>query len=103
MRIIVPHHRSRQEVIQTIDKSLDELLQQSLPVKLVVQQRTWEGSTLAFSVAAKMAFISSTVKGTIEVTDTEVIIDVDLGMFQSFVSQEKAQEVIGARVRGLLS
>lgn len=103
MRIIVPHHRSRQEVIQTIDKSLDELLQQSLPVKLVVQQRTWQGSTLNFSVAAKMAFISSTVKGTIEVTDTEVIIDVDLGMFQSFISQEKAQEVISTRVRGLLS
>ena len=103
MRVIVPHHRSRQEVIQTIDKSLDELLQQSLPVKLVVQQRTWQGSTLTFNVAAKMGFLSSPVKGTIEVTDIEVIIDVDLGIFQSFVPAEKAQELIGTRVRGLLS
>jgi hypothetical protein len=103
MRIIVPHHRTRAEVIQTIDESLDQLLQQSLPVKLVVQQRTWQGSTLTFNVAAKMGFISSPVKGTIDVTDTDVTIDVDLGVFERFVPADKAQDLISTRIRGLLN
>lgn len=103
MRITVSHNKSREEVIQTIDRSLDDLLQQSLPVKLTVQQRSWQGSTLNFSVTASMGFISSPVKGTVDVTDHDLTIDVDLGMFERFVPAEKARELVTTRVRGLLT
>ena len=102
MKIIVPHNKPKEEVIQTIDRSIDDLLRQSLPVKFTVQQRTWQGSTLTFAVAAKVGFVNAPVKGSIEVTDTDLIIDVDLGMLSNFVSDEKARAVVGTRIRGLL-
>ena len=103
MRIIVPHNKPKEEVVQTIDRSIDDLLQQSLPVQLTVQQRSWQGSTLTFSVAAKMGFLSTPVKGTVDVSDSDITIDVDLGMFESFVPAEKAREVVSSRIRGLLN
>lgn len=102
MRIIVPHNKPREEVIQTIDRSIDDLLQQSLPVQVTVQQRTWQGSTLTFAVAAKMGFLSTPVKGTVDVSDSDIIIDVDLGMFESFVPADKARDLVTSRVRALL-
>jgi hypothetical protein len=102
MKIIVPNNKPKEEVIQTIDRSIDDLLRQSLPVKLTVQQRTWQGSTLTFAVSAKIGFVNTPIKGSIEVTDTDLIIDVDLGMLSNFVSDEKARAVLVTRVRGLL-
>jgi hypothetical protein len=103
MRITVSHNKPKEEVIQSIDRSIDDLLKQSLPVQITVQQRSWQGSTLTFAIAAKMGFFSSPIKGTVDVTDTDITIDADLGMFEGFVSAEKAREVVGSRVRGLLN
>jgi hypothetical protein len=103
MRITVSHNKPKEEVIQSIDRSIDDLLKQSLPVQITVEQRSWQGSTLTFAIAAKMGFFSSPIKGTVDVTDTDITIDADLGMFESFVSAEKAREVVGSRVRGLLN
>jgi hypothetical protein len=103
MKIVVPHNKPKEEVIQKIDRSIDDLLQQSLPVQLTVQQRGWQGSTLKFSLDAKMGFLSTPVKGTVDVTDTDITIDADLGMFESFVPVEKAREVVSSRIRGLLN
>jgi hypothetical protein len=103
MRITVSHNKPKEEVIQSIDRSIDDLLKQSLPVQITVEQRSWQGSTLTFAIAAKMGFFSSPIKGTVDVTDTDITIDADLGMFESFVSAEKAREVVGSRVRGILN
>jgi Putative polyhydroxyalkanoic acid system protein (PHA_gran_rgn) len=104
MRVIVPHSKSREDVIQTIDRSLNDLFQQSgtLPVRLVEQQRSWQGSTLTFSLAAKMGIVSTPIKGTVEVTDRDVTIDVDLGMFERMISAEKARGLVASRVQRLL-
>jgi hypothetical protein len=104
MRIIVPHKKSREDVIQTIDRSLNELLQQpgTLPVQLLEPQRSWQGSTLKFSLTAKMGFLSTPIKGTAEVTDHDVTIDVDFGIFERMIPAEKAQDLITSRIRGLL-
>jgi hypothetical protein len=50
-----------------------------------------------------MGFLSTPVKGTVDVTDTDITIDADLGMFESFVPVEKAREVVSSRIRGLLN
>jgi hypothetical protein len=104
MRIVVPHNKSRDEVIQTIDRSLNDLFQlpNTLPVRFVQQERSWRGSTLTFSLAARMGIVSTPIKGTVEVTDRNITIEVDLGMVERLIPAEKASRVIGNRVRGLL-
>jgi aryl-alcohol dehydrogenase-like predicted oxidoreductase len=104
VKITVPHNQSREQVMKAVDKSLNELFQgiAILPVHFVEDRRTWRGSTLAFSLTAKTAFISTPIKGTIEVTDREVIIDVDLGMLERLIPATRVREVVSQRVRGLL-
>jgi hypothetical protein len=46
--------------------------------------------------------MSTPIKGTIEVTDHDLIIDADLGMFNRFVDEKTAQKAIGSRLKGLL-
>jgi hypothetical protein len=90
--------------METIDRSLNDLFRQSgtLPVRLVEQQRSWQGSTLTFSLAAKMGIVSTPIKGTVEVTDRDITIDVDLGMFERMIPAEKARGLVASRVQGLL-
>jgi hypothetical protein len=50
-----------------------------------------------------MAMLSTPITGTVEVTDTDVIINADLGMLNRFVSDETAAEMFGKRFKGLLN
>jgi hypothetical protein len=104
MRVTIPHNKSKEEVVQTIDRSIDDLLKQAagLPVKIADQQRNWQGSTMNFSLVAKMGLLSTPIKGTVDVTDHDVTIDVDLGILERMIPAEKAKEMIGSRVKGLL-
>ena len=104
MRIAISHNRSKEEIIQAIDRSFADLFQQrgGLPLQMTVDQKNWQGSTLTFALTANLGFLSSPIKGTIEVTDKEVIIDADLGILSRFVSEKTAQEMISSRVAGLL-
>ena len=104
MRVTIPHNKSKEEVVQTIDRSIDDLLKQAagLPVKIADQQRNWQGSTMNFSLVAKMGLLSTPIKGTVDVTDHDVTIDVDLGILERMIPAEKAKDMIGSRVKGLL-
>jgi hypothetical protein len=104
MRISISHKKPKEEVIETIERLVKDVLQQSssLPVKLVNPQTSWQGSTMNFSLTAKMGFISSPVKGTVEVTDRDIIIIADLGVFERFIPESKAKEMLTTRVHGLL-
>jgi hypothetical protein len=104
MRITIAHNKPKQEVIDSIDRGFDDVFQmQGLPLKLVMEQKSWQGSTLTFALSAKMGFMSSPIKGTIEVTDRDVTINADLGMFERFVSEDKAREVLTTKFKGLLT
>ncbi|HEY2323484.1 MAG TPA: polyhydroxyalkanoic acid system family protein [Thermoanaerobaculia bacterium] len=70
MKIIVPHHTTREEARKIVDRRLGELLAQ-YGHYASDSQMTWSGDRLDFSGKAK----GFSVNGTIEVTDTEVIID----------------------------
>jgi hypothetical protein len=71
-------------------------------VRLVVEQRNWQGSTLTFSLSAKMGLVSSSIRGTVEVTDRDLTIDVDLGLLERLVPAQTVRDVISSRVKGLL-
>jgi hypothetical protein len=105
VRITITHSRSKEEVIQSIDRGFGQLFQEAgaLPVKVVVEQRSWQGSTMSFLLTAKMGILSTPIKGTVDVTDKDLTIDVDLGMFNRFVDEESAQQMIGNRIKGLLN
>ena len=102
MRITVSHNRAQQEVVDSINRSFDELFSAGLPVKVVVQQKEWQGSTLNFALTAKMGMLSTPIKGTVEVTDHDLTVDADLGMLNNFISEKSAQDMIGTRIKGLL-
>ena len=104
MRITVSHNRSKEEVVQSVDKSFNDLFQGigGIPVKLVQEHKSWQGSTLTFALTAKMGLLSTPIKGTIEVTDRDITIDADLGILERMIPAKKAHELVSQHVRGLL-
>jgi hypothetical protein len=104
MRVTISHNRPKEEVIRTVERSFDDLFKGVgvLPVQLVQEHRSWQGSTLTFAMTAKMGFMSTPIKGTVDVTDRDLTIDVDLGILERMIPAKKAQEMTTDRVRGLL-
>ena len=94
MRVTVPHNRTKQEAIQSVDRAFNEMFQgvAGVPVRLTVQQRNWQGSTLTFALSAKMGLISTPITGTIEVTDKDLTIDADLGLLGRFIPAATVRE-----------
>ena len=105
MRITVSHTKSKTEVMRSVDRSFDDLFRGMgvIPIQFVGERRSWQGSTLTFSLSAKMGFVSTPMKGTIEVTDRDITIDADLGLLERLIPATKARDSIASRVRGLLS
>jgi hypothetical protein len=104
MRITIAHKKPKQEVVDSIDRGFDDVFKmEGLPLKVVLEQKSWQGSTMTFALSAKMGFMSSPIKGTIDVTDRDVTIDADLGMFERFVSEDKVRGVLSTKFKGLLT
>jgi hypothetical protein len=104
MRITIAHKKPKQEVVDSIDRGFDDVFKMDgLPLKLVLEQKNWQGSTMTFALSAKMGFMSSPIKGTIDVTDRDVTIDADLGMFERFVSEDKVRGALATKFKGLLT
>jgi len=104
MRITIAHNRSKAEIIDSLDRSFNEMFQgvPGIPVKLVVQEKSWQGSVLSFSLSARLGLLSTPIKGTVEVTDHDLTLDIDLGLLNRLVPEQTAREVIGTRTKGLL-
>lgn len=105
MRITVSHTRSKAEAMQAVDRSFDDLFRGMgvIPIQFVEERRSWQGSTLNFSLSAKIGFVSTPMKGTIEVTDRDITIDADLGLLERLIPASKVRDSITSRVRGRLS
>jgi Putative polyhydroxyalkanoic acid system protein (PHA_gran_rgn) len=104
MRITISHNRPKAEIVEAVDRSFGDLFKTAaqLPVKITVQERTWQGSTLNFALTAKWGLLSTPVKGTVEVTDHDITVDADLGLLNRFISENTAHSVLTDRVKGLL-
>jgi hypothetical protein len=105
MRITISHNRLKADMIASVDRSFNQMLQgePGLPLRLVVKEKSWQGSILSFTLSAKMGFVSTPIKGTIEVTDNELIVDADLGLLNRLLPEETVREVSGNRIKGLLN
>jgi hypothetical protein len=104
MRVTISHNRPKAEVVESVDRSFDQMFQDvaGLPVKIAVQQKNWQGSTLIFALTAKWGLLNTPIKGTVVVTDDDLTIDADLGMLERLVPEKTVREMIGTRVKGLL-
>jgi hypothetical protein len=104
MRITISHNRSKAQIMESVDRSFDEMFRgvAGLPIRLVLEQRSWQGSILSFSLTAKMGLLSTPIKGTVEVTDQDITVDADLGLLNRLVPEKTVREVIGNRMKGLL-
>ena len=105
MRVTISHNKPRQEVMQLVDRSFDDLFRGlgPMPVQLIDEKRAWQGSTMHFSLSARMGFVSTPIKGTVDVTDKDMTIDADLGFLERFLPTATVQQALTSRVRGLLT
>ena len=90
--------------MHSVDQSVDQLFSGTagLPLRLSSKQRNWQGSTMHFSLTAKMGLLSTPIKGYVEVTDKDITVDADLGILERMIPAKKAQEALSCHVRGLL-
>jgi len=107
VKITVEHSSSKEEVKQAVNRSLDDIFTNSvpLPVTLLQQQRSWSADTLTFSLIAKMGplgMISTPITGTVHVSDRDVTIDVNLGILERLIPVDKARQAVTTRLKGLL-
>ena len=92
MRVTVPHHTDKETARRKVEARLQQLLTQYSDYLSNVDQR-WEGDRLVFSGSAR----GFKANGTLEVTDSEVIIDGKLPLiarpFESRVKSTIEREV----------
>src|ERR1051325_2580509 len=94
MRITVPHHTTKANARQIVEKRLDDLQRQYGDQASDID-KNWNGDTLSFQVKAR----GLTGKGTVQNTDSEVILDGKLPLLarpfepriKAAVEQEAAQ------------
>ena len=103
MRITIAHNRSKAAMIASVDRSFDEMLQEKagLPVRLVVKQKSWQGPILSFTLSAKMGLLSTPIKGTVEVTERDLIVDADLGILKNILPEKAVREVFANKLKEL--
>jgi Putative polyhydroxyalkanoic acid system protein (PHA_gran_rgn) len=105
MRITVAHNKGRAQMIQMVDRAFDDVFKgvAQAPLTITNQQKSWKGSLMTFSLVAKMGFMSNPISGTVQVTDSEVTLEADLGMLGKLLPGHKIQTALQTRLRGLLA
>lgn len=105
MRVTVTHNKTEQQVKDAVDHSMDQVFSAVAlgAVEFTDQHRHWHGNTMAFSLTARMGFIKTPIKGTVDVRASDLTIDVDLGVLENLIPQETVRASLEHRVRGLLA
>jgi hypothetical protein len=105
MTVIVPHHKTKDEAIRLVDSRADHLFE--IPgggaIQLTDQKKSWNGSTMDFSLTGRMGFIAVPITGTVVVDDTNVTVNIDLpAMASGFLGEDKIRAGVEGSVRGML-
>jgi len=106
MRITVTHKKTQKEVMQIVDESADQLFKgvPGSPLQIVDYRKNWDGSLMNFSFTAKAGFLTTPLRGTVLVTERDVTVECELpALLKSFIPEQKIEEGIKSKVRGLLT
>jgi hypothetical protein len=106
MHVTVAHKKSQEDAVKIIDESVDNLIK-SIPagsVKIIDQEKTWNGSTMSFSFKGRKGIFATTIRGTVAVTDKDVTIDAEIpGIIKTFVSDQTISDAVEARAKQILA
>lgn len=104
MRITIDHNKPVGHVMESADQAVDQIFKGFPlgPVEIVERQKHWSGGVMTFHLTARMGPLKYPVRGTVEVTERQCIVDVDLMAFGRLLPN-KAQELIEARWRRLIT
>ena len=105
MTVIIPHNKTQQEVIGIVERGADQLFGGAAggSVEIVDQKKDWQGSTMSFSFTGKMGFIAVPLSGTVQVDDTNVVVNCELpAMVKNFIGEDKVGDGIEKKVKALL-
>ncbi len=103
MRVTVSHNKSKEEVRRAAEQAVDQLLHETPPglMQITNPRKQWDGQLLRFWMTAKMGFIQNPIAGSIEVTDRDLTLDVDLGMLNALFPEQKVRAVLEERMKML--
>jgi hypothetical protein len=104
MRAVVRHRKTQREAMQIVDAAFDDVFK-GLPIPMLQitnQSKSWNGPLMTFSLTAAVGFLQNPIKGTVEVTGQEIIIDADLGFLERLVSKQKLQTSLQGSFQRLL-
>lgn len=105
MTVIIPHHKTKQEVTGMIDKAAGDLFAHGVgaAVQIVDPKKEWSDSTMKFSLTGRMGFISVPLSGTIAVDDVNVTVTCDLPpMLKNFVGEAKVRAGIEQKMKEIV-
>ena len=105
MRVTVSHNCQKEEIVRSVDRSLDDLFKGfgTVPIRIVNESRKWTGSRMDFSFDAKVGIVRTPIKGFIDVTENDVTVDADLGWLERLFPATQAKAALAGRVKGLLN
>jgi hypothetical protein len=105
MRITVSHSKSKDQIVQAVDRSFDDLFKGTplVPIQITNEKRQWHGTKMVFSFDARMGLLSAPIKGTVEVTERDLTIDADLGLLEKLLGTGVGRAAVEGRVKGLLT
>ena len=105
MRVTVSHNSRKEEIMRSVDLSLDDLFKGfgSVPIQIANESRKWTGSRMNFSFDAKVGIVTTPIKGFVDVTDKDVTVDADLGWLERLIPAKQAQAALEGRIKGLLT
>lgn len=91
MRVTVQHHKTKAAAMQAVDRAVLDAFTgfANGPITITDQKTVWNGSVMTFSLVAKMGFMKNPIQGTVTVTDDDITIDADLGLFARLIPEEK--------------
>jgi hypothetical protein len=97
MRIHRTHNLGQAAAVERIDGFLDQLMARPMPAGVKVKEATkeWQGGRMSFSAKFAKGILGATVKGTVDVTDQEVVMESQVpALIKTFVGEEKIARVI---------
>ncbi|HLP18154.1 MAG TPA: polyhydroxyalkanoic acid system family protein [Bacteroidota bacterium] len=105
MRIEQSHSLGKEEVKKRSDGLAESLVNMPIPGGVSVGDisRQWHDDTMDFAFRVSKGFFGADIKGQVNVTDTNVILDIKVPpIVSSFVDEDKIRSVIQTRMSELV-
>lgn len=106
MRVDVAHQLGKDAAVPVMDRCLDHLLSGigGSSIEILDKKKTWNGSSMRFSFTGKVGYISVPLAGTIDVSDANVVVNMDLPpLVKTFIGEEKIHRIVETNVREMLT